>query len=353
MNRRRSCLAGCCALFMLGCASATVVRAPAPGSAGARSAPEATTGTTQVSAPATSECARAVGEGLRAHEQGDGARAERLFVDAVGRDPACAPAYVDLAILQRARGERAEARRNLRRALAIDARLMPAFNELALLYLDDAESESQLDLAEVVCSQAQQIDDKFAPIYNTWGLIDLRRNRITDAAAKFRRAFELDPALFVAYLNFARIALSFRGYADAHTAFERALALRPRSFDALIGLGVALRGQGELAAAETRYGEALALDPSRPEPDYNMGVLYQDFRNGSAADMQRAREHFRSFLDKAQSRPEYADAVSEVTRRCSSAEASRPRRGDRCTVGRLQTIEQYLEAVTTTNEMVR
>ena len=347
MKRRASSLLVSCALLGLGCASAAV-RPPVRASEPARSQPDAAALTTHAAtAPATSECARTVGEGLRAHDQGQSAQAERVFAEAVRADPTCAAAYVDLAILQRARGESAEARRNLRRALAIDARLMPAFNELALLYLGDAESDSELDLAEVVCSQAQQIDAKFAPIYNTWGLIDLRRNRITEAAAKFRRAFELDPALFVAYLNFGRIALSFRGYADARSAFERALALRPRSFDALIGLGVALRGQGELAAAETRYGEALALDPTRPEPDYNLGVLYQDFRSGSAPDMKRARDHFQRFLAKARSRAEYAGAVEEVMHRCAR-EGSRPRRRDRCTVGRLQTIEQYLEALTTT-----
>jgi tetratricopeptide (TPR) repeat protein len=346
MRPRTASLAVGCVSLALGCAS-TAGRPPVHASAPTRSEPAAHAPTTTHAAavPATSECARAVTEGLRAHEQGHSEQAERLFSEAVRRDPTCAAAYVDLAILQRARGERAEARRNLRRALAIDARLLPAFNELALLYLADAEGDSELDLAEVVCTQAQQIDGKFAPLYNTWGLIDLRRNRITEAAAKFRRAFELDPTLFVAYLNFGRIALSFRGYADARAAFERALALRPRSFDALIGLGVALRGQAELAAAEARYAEALALDPTRPEPDYNLGVLYQDFRSGSAADMQRAREHFQRFLGKAHGRPEYAAAVDEVTRRCAPAEAARPRRRDRCSVGRLQTIEQYLEAL--------
>jgi tetratricopeptide (TPR) repeat protein len=294
---------------------------------------------------AESECARRVHEGLREHTQGRDGAAERIFAEAIQRDPACAAAYLDLAILQRGRGERGEARRNLRRALAIDAELLPAFNELALLYLADAEGDRQLDLAEVVCSQAQKIDADFAPIYNTWGLIDLRRDRVTDAAAKFRRAVELDPQLFAAYLNFGQVALAFRGYADAREAFEDALALQPKHFDAAIGLGVALRGQGELQAAEARYAEALALDPSRPEPDYNLGILYQDFRGGTADDMQRAREHFNRFLHKAQGRSAYDGAVAEVTRRCNSAEGSRVHRRDRCRVGRLQTIEQYLQAV--------
>jgi tetratricopeptide (TPR) repeat protein len=195
----------------------------------------------------------------------------------------------------------------------------------------------------VVCSQAQKIDADFAPLYNTWGLVDLRRARITDAAAKFRRALELDPKLLAAHMNYGRIALSFRAYDDARVAFEHALALQKDGFDALIGLGVALRGLGRLDEAEARYAEAREREPERPEPDFNLGVLYQDFRSGSASDMQSARAHFQRFLDKARGHADYDEAVAEVTRRCEPTTGRRRRRST-CMVGRLQTIEQYLEA---------
>lgn len=289
-------------------------------------------------------CAARVHLGLWKLARGEASAARADFEQAVRRDPRCAEGYVNLGALQREGGELSESKRNVRRALAIDARLLPAFNELALLHLLEAgDDERKLDLAEVVCSQAQKIDAEFAPIYNTWGLIDLRRRRITDAAAKFRRALSLDPGLFAAHMNYGRIALSFRAYDDARVAFESALSLREGSFDALIGLGVALRGLGRIDEAEERYAEARQRDPARPEPDFNLGVLYQDFRSGSRDDMNRARQHFQRFLQKAGAGSDYEDAVAEVTRRCKP-QAGRHRGRRTCLVGRLQTIEQYLAA---------
>ncbi|HEY2735070.1 MAG TPA: hypothetical protein VGI70_13835, partial [Polyangiales bacterium] len=95
------------------------------------------------------------------HIGSQAAQSEREFAQAVQDDPQCTEAYVNLAILQRKRGidGNKEALSNLRRALAIDAQYLPAFNEMALLYLSEAaDNEKKLDLAEVVCSQAQKIN---------------------------------------------------------------------------------------------------------------------------------------------------------------------------------------------------
>ena len=137
-------------------------------------------------------------------------------------DPQCTEGYVNIAILQRKKGDYKEALNNLRRALAIDAQYLPAFNEMALLYVQQAKDNiKMLDLAEVVCSQAQKIDVNFPAIYNTWGLIDLRRKEIIGAAAKFQKAFSLDPKMFEAYMNFAQITIGFRGYEDARARSRR------------------------------------------------------------------------------------------------------------------------------------
>jgi len=99
-----------------------------------------------------------------------------------------------------------------------------------------------LDLAEVVCRQAQLIDGNYAPIYNTWGLINVRQGNIIAGLAKFQRAFTLDANMFEAYMNFGELTLSFRGYEDAARAFERATQLQPTNYDAWLGLGAAQRG---------------------------------------------------------------------------------------------------------------
>jgi tetratricopeptide (TPR) repeat protein len=260
---------------------------------------------------------------------------------------------VNLAIMQRKRGIEGnkEALSNLRRALAIDAQYLPAFNEMALLYLSEAaDNTKKLDLAEVVCSQAQKIDASYAPIYNTWGLIDLRRNKIIDASAKFQKATELDPKIFEAHMNFARITIGFRGYQDAKAAYEQALSLKPNDFEAQLGLGVALRGLQENAKAEEAYEKASKMQPNRAEPYYNLGILYQDFMDGTADNMKKARGYYQEFLSRAGSDKRYASTVEEIQRKCKQ-EGKRRQGKNACIAGRIQNIQLYLDTMKQMQEM--
>lgn len=276
--------------------------------------------------------------------------ANREFVQAIQDDNGCTEGYVNLAILQRKKGDTKEALNNLRRALAIDAQYLPAFNEMALLYLQDAKDNvKMLDLAEVVCSQAQKIDVNFAPVYNTWGLIDLRRKEIIGAAAKFQKAFQLDPKMFEAYMNFAQITIGFRGYEDARAAFTKALELRPKSFDAVVGLGVAYRGLGQNDKAEEYYEKAKAMNANRPEPYYNLGLLYQDFKDGTLEQMKKAKGYYEQYLTRAGTEDRYASAAEDIKRRCKTVRGQRKR--DKCIAGRFQNIEDYHQALKEIEEM--
>jgi tetratricopeptide (TPR) repeat protein len=287
------------------------------------------------------------------HMDGQASGAEREFAGAVQDDPQCTEGYVNLAILQRRRGidGNKEALANLRRALAIDAQYLPAFNEMALLYLSEAaDNEKKLDLAEVVCSQAQKINANYAPVYNTWGLVDLRRGKIIDASAKFQKASELDDKIFEAHMNFARITIGFRGYQDAKDAYEHALTLQPNNFEAQLGLGVALRGLQENAKAQEAYEKATKLQPNRPEPYYNLGVLYQDFQGGTADEMKRAKSYYEDFLQRAGGDKRYSGTIEEIQRKCK-VEGKRKQGKNACVSGRLQNIQLYLDTMKQMGEM--
>jgi tetratricopeptide (TPR) repeat protein len=295
--------------------------------------------------------------GQRMLDKGAEAGALAEFVRSVRDDPQCTEGYVNVAVVQRKRGgaeNMKEALNNLRRAMAIDAMYLPAFNEMALLFLEQAQNNKKmLDLAEVVCSQAQKIDDGYAPIYNTWGLIDLRRKNIINAAAKFKRAIELDSKMFEAYMNFGQLTLSFRGYDDARQAFERAVELQPKSFPAHLGLGVAFRGLEQNDKAQTHYEKAREIAPDRAETYYNLGVLYQDFMGGALEDMEKAKTYYDQFLSRAKGDPQYASVTDEITRRCKvQAQGKRkaPRRVQ-CVNGRLQNIEEFRNALKAMEEM--
>ncbi len=286
--------------------------------------------------------------GLHELRRGNASKAEQMFRQAIRDDLRCTPAYVNLAIIQRSRGGASldEARKNLRRALAVDSGYLPAFNELALVFMAEAEAgkEQSMDLAEIVCRQAQLLDKDYAPIYNTWGLIKMRRGDVNEALRFFGKARDLAPEMFEAHMNFGQVTLSFRGYEDAKAAFERAVRLHPEDYDAIIGLGAALRGLEQYDAAEEQYKKAQKLQPNRPESYYNIALLYQDYKNGTLEDFQTAKRYFEQFLAKAGGNPKYKDAVASVKRRCRLDSQGRPRPRS-CRPGRLQNIEMALEAL--------
>lgn len=306
-------------------------------------------------------CGARVGVGLADMRAGRTQPARQHFERAIREDNQCTAAYVNLAIIQRTQdNEVRESLNNLRRALAIESDYLPAFNQMALLYLGEAEENQQmLDLAEVVCRQAQLINANYAPIYNTWGLINVRQGNIIAALAKFERAFNLDADFFEAYMNFGQLTISFRGYEDASRAFTQARRLRGQSYDAVIGLGAAQRGLNQLDAAEATYRAAIEMDGQRPEAYYNLGLLYQDFKGGQIPDLRQANTFYEQFTQRAGSNQRFSESVEGVTRRCRR----RPTRGRRrrregqsewvgnCRPGRSQQIEESIRIQTELQEM--
>jgi len=251
--------------------------------------------------------------GIYAHRRGNAGEAFRMFEQTIRNDPQNVEAYTNLAMLQRERNQGrdgTESLSNIRRALAVDAQYMPAFNQLALLYLGQAEDErATLQLASVVCKQGTQIDANYAPIWNTWGLVNMQEGSIIGALAKFEKAFQLNDRFFEAYMNFGAITLSFRGYEDAKTAFTKAMGLNRRSYEAHIGLGVALRGLDQVEPAKVEYEAAKDIDSARPDSYFNLGILYQDYMSGSVEEFQKAKQYLNEFSQRAQGRPQYADNV--------------------------------------------
>jgi len=97
------------------------------------------------------------------------------------------------------------AKKNLQRALAIDDGYQPAFNQLALYYLEMAKTKAgrggrrkaavfvktkkadqqMLELAALVCSQAIRKNPKYAAIHNTAGLIQGELQDINGAVREF------------------------------------------------------------------------------------------------------------------------------------------------------------------------
>jgi tetratricopeptide (TPR) repeat protein len=232
-------------------------------------------------------------------------------------------------------------------ALAIDDGYLPAFNLLALLYLETAKLKAgrsskkvatnagkdkkidtqALDLAALVCSQAVRKNPSYAPIHNTAGMIQVELSNLNSAVTAFNTARKLDPTFYEAQMNFAAVNLQFRGFAQAEEAYRAALKMRPNDYDAHLGLALALRGQIDdsnfdqmVAAASNELQAAKKLAPERPETYYNDAILTQEYKaksGGKDAEpaLGQAQTLFNEFITKAGAAPEYADAVKRSKER--------------------------------------
>ena len=201
------------------------------------------------------------------------------------------------------------AKGHLSRALAGDNDNIVAYTTFALVYMNGSErNRSRLAIAELLLREGDKRSQGFAPLYNAWGLLELRRRNVGTALAKFRDAVKLDPNFVEARMNVGQIVLNFRRYDEAKEHFEfvtgRGEVDKIVMYDATVALGVALRGGKKIDEAEAMYKRARDLDPGRGEAYFNLGILWKEFRPG--ANLQdnvtafgEAKKYFEQSLSKS------------------------------------------------------
>lgn len=249
------------------------------------------------------------------------------------------------------------AKKNIQRALAIDDGYMPAFNQLAIYYMESAKkysgsrsgrrrglvvagakrakvNQQQLELAALVASQAIQKSSNYAPIHNTAGLIQVQMDNFNGAVKSFAAARSLDPKFFEAHMNYAAVNLSFRGFAEAEKAYREAIKLQPEDYEAHLGLALALRGQINDANFDKAVAEVAKeldtckkLDPSRPEAYYNEAILTQEFRAKASGDplksiptLREAAAQYQAFVGRAEGEEAFSEAVKRSKDRVQDIE---------------------------------
>ena len=124
----------------------------------------------------------------------------------------------------------------------------------------------------------------------------------------------------------------------------------PQSYDAFIGLGAAKRGLQDPDAAEAAYRAAIAIDGNRPEAYFNLGLLYQDYRDGAETTLHQAQAFYQQFVQHAGSDAVFAPAVDAVMHHCTPTCPTPPeqrghtrrRRVTTCAMGRIQQIDQNI-----------
>jgi len=267
-------------------------------------------------------------------------------------------ALVQLALLYMKRGNNVadgdgpndfqRAKRYIQSALAVDDGFMPAFNQLAIYYLETAKQKAgratgkrvaaasskekkvdtqAMELAALVCEQAVRKNPNYAPVYNTLGMIYVELGNLNTAVQSFNNARRIDPSFYEAQMNYAAVNLGFRGFKQAEEAYRAALKMRPNDYDARLGLALALRGQIDdtnfdkmVAAASAELEAAKKIAPDRAETYYNEAILTQEYKaksggKGAEPFLQQAKTLFGQFIQKAGSQAEFADAAKRAKER--------------------------------------
>ncbi len=237
---------------------------------------------------------------------GNEARAKQYWEKAVAADKKVVGARNNLAwlMIRQVREKKArladveeQALTHLRSALAVENDNIEAYVLLSLLYMEGAEkNKARLTLAKLLLDEAKKRNDKYAPLYNARGLLELRRENVAQALDEFRQAVTLSPKFVEARMNVGNIVLGFRKYDEAAEQFGAVLKMKPKNYDAVLGLGVAQRGQKQLEEAEKSYNKAIQLDSGRAEAHFNLGVLYKDFRANSTENLKAAQEAYRTAI---------------------------------------------------------
>lgn len=197
--------------------------------------------------------------GLRYHQAGDRRAAERMYRQALARDPENANALHLLGLLANEAGDNQAACRLIRKALELEPNAALLHNNLGSVL----ESLERLDEAVQSYQQALRLEPDYAEAELNMGNARLRQGRLEEALHYYQRALARRPDLAEARNNLG-VALRALGRAQqAADCFREAVRLKPDYVDGHVNLAALLFAQGETAEAEQSFREALRLGPQR------------------------------------------------------------------------------------------
>jgi arylsulfatase A-like enzyme/Tfp pilus assembly protein PilF len=227
---------------------------------------------------------------LARHRVGDLDGALALCRDVVRQRPDMPAALLQMAILQRKRGDMAGAIDALTRLIA----LVPEDGGTAAVlaqYLTDAGRAGE---AVALLRPYAKTADPGLDVLVAQGIALARLGRLPEAAAALERAQEADPSNAMARVELGTVRLLAGQDGLARAAFEEALRLDPGLALAHHSLGLLAAKQGREEEALPHWRAALARDPGHVDALFRMGSALA--RRGRA---EEARPYLEAFVARA------------------------------------------------------
>ena len=211
-------------------------------------------------------------EGLRCHQSGRLAEAERHYRLVLDQDPRHGDALNFMGVLAYQGGRPEIAVDLYRQSIASNSH-----NASAHLNLGVALGQlNRIEDAIAAVTRALALDPNSADAHFNLGTLLGSQGRHGEAADQFKAALALKPDHVEALENFGQ-ALSQSGHPhDARDAFAKAIALNPKKWSAHVNLAATLRRLGHLDDAIRTYGNAIALRPDHAPTYLDLGNTLRD-----------------------------------------------------------------------------
>lgn len=222
--------------------------------------------------------------------------AAREYEGVLANEPDRADALHLYGVLQHQRGNTADAKRLMRRAVSIapDAGML---SDLGALLAADGNTDAALANFEA----ALQLDPHHLATLVRRGNAMIGVRRYAAALADYDRALDASPLLLDALCNRGAALRALGRLHDALDTYERALTVDPRSFESLYNLGNVLRDLQRPADALLNYARALELAPNHPD------IL--SVKGRTLVELGRPKEALASFNEAIAARPDSVEAL--------------------------------------------
>lgn len=137
------------------------------------------------------------------------------------------------------------------------------------------ERQDNNDGARAQYEKAIVADARFVPAYNRLGMLYQRLGRLQDAERIFKTGIEAVPGSAALHNNLGYTYLSQRRYAEAKRAFSQALVHAPEFKRARMNLGITLARMGKFGDSVREFSRVVPAGVAY----YNVGVVCLDDRD--------------------------------------------------------------------------
>jgi len=194
----------------------------------------------------------------------------RLWTDNAQKSPGKARVHGNLgkALLDAGRYE--EAAVEFEKTLKLDPRLLGAYNNLAVIYIDHLK---QYEKAKEYLNAALERNPNKPDLYLNLGVIALNQRQLFEAIPLFTKVLELDPQNHTAHYNLAACYVNLRDFPKAFETLDRGLSYWPASHRLYFLKGRAYQMINKIPEARKALQKAYSLRPDDPEVRHYYGLI--------------------------------------------------------------------------------